>query len=45
MSSFGHGDRSGTLTDPFGHMWTIATHIEDLSHDEIERRFEASMKG
>ncbi len=33
-----YGDRSGTLEDPFGHWWTIATHIEDLSPEEIERR-------
>jgi PhnB protein len=37
------GDRTGTLTDPFGHKWTIATHIEDVSHEEIERRM-AAMK-
>jgi len=34
-----YGDRSGTLRDPFGHVWTIATHKEDVSQDEIERRF------
>jgi PhnB protein len=33
-----YGDRSGTLADPFGHVWTIATHIEDVSPEEIERR-------
>lgn len=33
-----YGDRSGTLEDPFGHRWTIATHIEDVSPEEIERR-------
>jgi len=32
------GDRAGTLTDPFGHTWTIATHIEDVSPEEIQRR-------
>ena len=36
-----YGDRSGTLVDPFGHRWMIATHIEDVSDDEIERRLEA----
>ena len=25
-----YGDRSGTLVDPFGHVWTIATHVEDV---------------
>lgn len=35
-----YGDRSGTLEDPFGHKWTIATHTEDVPDDEIMRRFE-----
>ena len=38
-----YGDRSGTLTDPFGHWWTIATHVEDVSPEEMERRM-AAMK-
>jgi len=33
-----YGDRSGTLTDPFGHKWTVGTHIEDVSPEEMERR-------
>ena len=33
-----YGDRSGNLVDPFGHRWTIATHIEDVDPDELERR-------
>ncbi len=40
-----YGDRTGTLEDPFGHVWTIATHTEDLSHEEIVRRMAAYMKG
>ena len=32
------GDRTGGVTDPSGHMWTFATHVEDLSHEEIARR-------
>lgn len=32
------GDRFGTLTDPFGHHWSIASHIEDLPPEEIARR-------
>lgn len=36
-----YGDRSGTVIDPFGHKWTIATHIEDLSPDEICQRMTA----
>ncbi|MFC6634874.1 VOC family protein [Microbulbifer taiwanensis] len=33
-----YGDRSGTLQDPFGHVWFLATHIEDVPEDELERR-------
>jgi PhnB protein len=40
-----YGDRSGTLQDPFGHTWTIATHIEDISPDEMRRRAEKFMQG
>jgi PhnB protein len=39
-----YGDRSGTFTDPFGHVWTIATHKEDLSPEEIGRRAAEAMK-
>jgi PhnB protein len=39
-----YGDRSGTFTDPFGHVWTVATHVEDLSPDEIGRRAKEAMK-
>ena len=38
-----YGDRSGSLTDPFGHGWTIATHTEDLSPEEISKRMAAEM--
>lgn len=40
-----YGDRVGTLTDPFGHVWTVATHKEDVSVEEAKRRMEAMMKG
>jgi len=33
-----YGDRSGTLEDPFGHVWHVATHTEDVSPEEMERR-------
>ncbi len=33
-----YGDRSGSLEDPFGHVWHVATHKEDLSVEEIEKR-------
>jgi PhnB protein len=39
-----YGDRSGTIEDPFGHVWTIATHIEDVSEAEIKRRLAAMMQ-
>jgi PhnB protein len=39
-----YGDRSGTLVDPFGHKWTIATHIEDVAPDELQRRMDAFTK-
>jgi PhnB protein len=39
-----YGDRSGTLTDPFGHVWTVATHKEDVAPDEMERRMKDAMK-
>jgi PhnB protein len=37
------GDRMGTLVDPFGHRWTLATHVEDVSDEEIQRRMAAQM--
>jgi PhnB protein len=40
-----YGDRSGTLQDPFGHQWTVATHIEDVPPDEMRRRAEKMMQG
>ena len=36
-----YGDRSGSLTDPFGHSWTVATHKEDLTAEELEKRMAA----
>ncbi len=38
------GDRSGTLTDPFGYTWSIATRKEDLSREELEQRQAAWVK-
>jgi len=40
-----YGDRSGTLEDPFGHRWFIATHKEDVPPDEMERRAAKAMVG
>jgi PhnB protein len=39
-----YGDRCGVLEDPFGHVWSIATHVEDVSDEEIRRRM-AAMPG
>ncbi len=36
-----YGDRTGTLKDPFGHQWTLATHLEDVSAEEGQRRMQA----
>ena len=40
-----YGDRSGTLTDPFGHVWTVSTHKEDVTPEEIEKRLAAMGHG
>ena|SRR5579883_1419515 len=39
-----YGDRSGTVTDPFGHVWTLAMHVEDVSSEEMQRRLDGLMK-
>jgi PhnB protein len=38
-----YGDRNGTLKDPYGHVWTVATHQEDMSPEEMDRRFQEFM--
>lgn len=40
-----YGDRSGTLKDPFGHIWTVATHKEDVTPEEMDKRMAASGHG
>ncbi|TXS96426.1 VOC family protein [Parahaliea maris] len=40
-----YGDRSGTFRDPFGHVWTLATHVEDVPEEELKRRMEEFAKG
>jgi PhnB protein len=40
-----YGDRSCMIADPFGHLWGFATHIEDLSSEEIRKRAEAKFGG
>jgi PhnB protein len=39
-----YGDRSGRLSDPFGHVWILATHIEDVAPAEMQNRYQALMK-
>jgi len=36
-----YGDRTGSLTDPFGHQWSIMTHTEDVSLEEMQKRMDA----
>src|ERR1700686_4800421 len=36
-----YGDRSGSLLDPFGHMWSVATHVEGVSPEEMKKRMAA----
>ena len=36
-----YGDRSGSVLDPFGHMWSVATHIEEVSPEEMKKRMAA----
>ncbi len=38
-----YGDRMGTFEDPFGHKWNVATHIEDVSPEEMEKRAAKAM--
>lgn len=40
-----YGDRSGQFEDPFGHRWSIATHVEDVSPDEMAKRAAEAMGG
>jgi uncharacterized glyoxalase superfamily protein PhnB len=40
-----YGERSGLIRDPFGHTWNIGHHIEDVSPEEMQRRYQEAMKG
>ena len=40
-----YGDRMGQIEDPFGHRWSISTHLEDLSVDEIKARMAKQFGG
>lgn len=39
-----YGDRLGSIEDPFGHVWHVATHIEDVPPDELQRRAAAAFE-
>lgn len=39
-----YGERSGVVRDPFGHRWNIGHSLEDVSHDEMQRRYTEMMK-
>jgi PhnB protein len=36
-----YGDRSGSIIDPFGHLWSVATHVEDVAPEEMQKRMKA----
>ena len=40
-----YGDRTGQFEDPFGHRWSVATHVEDVPPDEMEKRAAEAMAG
>ena len=40
-----YGDRTGGLEDPFGHAWYVATHVEDVSEEEMKKRAAAAHQG
>jgi PhnB protein len=44
LSNMFWGDRYGRLTDPFGHSWSLATHVEDVAPEEMQRRAQEAMK-
>ena len=44
LSNMFWGDRYGKFTDPFGHHWGVATHVEDVAPEEMQRRFDEMTK-
>ncbi len=40
-----YGDRGGEFEDPFGHRWSVATHVEDVSPEDMEQRMSEAMAG
>ncbi|MEU7768449.1 VOC family protein [Nocardia sp. NPDC049190] len=45
MTTHFYGDRSGAFEDPWGHRWTVATHVEDVPPDEMDRRMAEQFGG
>lgn len=39
-----YGERAGRLEDPFGHLWILSTHVEDVSVEEMQRRYDEMMR-
>lgn len=39
-----YGERSGRIRDPFGHFWILSTHVEDVSTEEMQRRYTAMLR-
>ena len=38
-----YGDRTGSIQDPFGHLWSVATHVEDVTPEEMKKRMTAAV--
>ncbi|MEU2036929.1 VOC family protein [Nocardia amamiensis] len=45
MTTQFYGDRSGSFVDPWGHRWTVATHVEDVPPEEMDRRMAEQFGG
>lgn len=43
MTTFDHGERCGTIQDPFGHQWAITTLIEDLTPEDVQKKIDDMM--
>lgn len=45
LPSLFYGERTAVLRDPFGHRWNVGHHIEDVSPDEMQRRYDKMAEG
>jgi PhnB protein len=43
VENSGDGDRRGGVTDPFGHVWYVATHVENVSREDLQRRYDGAV--